>query len=560
MSKGKYVVSFFFFTLFIFPICGVAVTFNPLILEKTYEVNTNRDGYTELINQDLTIAPVKINNEFVNQSGTELIEGYGNHTQIEEWNSINEPYHYLTEALSVPNKGVKSNVEFNPQDDLYPILYEETVNGSYESLKFIHYSATGYKGDLKPSTAWYQFPEEMTIGEISFCVMIHTNVSKSGEPGARFEFNLDNVAGNSKMVEGYFDINGSGSDVYNIRAYVYPNGNSTGALASEPIEVYTGNDNLFNWINVKIFFDTWNDLYNISFQQYGTDWKFIEANPVSKLIYGDQHTADFSARTRTGSRLSPSHLLDKLEFNLISDAKQYSSYAWIDNLTYKYYEFPAIYADIIYDNATYRLNPEPKRWLNRSIILSYGPPKYPNFTTTNFNFASGYYRVKESMEYLNIWENAPTWMYSIPLAIPSDDSTIVRKTIEMLLNNTEIPLEERGVLKAGVSTNYFQGVLGPFNTMGWEFDAENSTNYVFYFNSLDTGYKIKIAYTQNSKLGMFEQFKMFKGQDDRAPGYIEYWVETILLVPGYSPFEIISIICVASLALWFGIKKRIQSM
>ena len=58
---------------------------------------------------------------------------------------------------------------------------------------------------------------------------------------------------------------------HRIEANVYPLGDVSGQLSDTAVNVYNTVQNNYNWMKVKIFFDTWNDLYNITFQQYKND-------------------------------------------------------------------------------------------------------------------------------------------------------------------------------------------------------------------------------------------------------------------------------------------------
>ena len=362
------------------------------------------------------------------------------------------------------------------------------------------------------------------------------------------------------MVDGYFDLYKSGSDVYT-RAQVFPVGESTGNLSSTPTTVYTTGANQFNWVHVNIFFDTWNDLYNITFQQYALDWSFIDS-PTSLVVRGNQN--DGNNRTNTGARLSGGHILDKLQFKLVSDAPNppQESYAWVDNVDFRYYEFPSVYADTTYSNVTFNLESyEPKKWYNKTIVSSYEPPAYPQ-PGQSVAYGSDYWAGKTRPDLLTGWELAPTWMYAIPMFVPVDNQQIIINTLIDYINNSDNPLEERGTLKPLSQFDYYTDPdLGPMHEMDFELLEDQSSDYKYYFNSTaedKDNYMIKIEYSSDyGAEGWFKQFKMYQ-DDERARGVVDYTIYETESVPGYSTVILVGATVTVALYMMYKMHNRVK--
>ncbi|MHA1339577.1 MAG: hypothetical protein ACTSRZ_05350 [Promethearchaeota archaeon] len=552
----RYILPMFIFAILMFPI-AYAINYNAAFLVgKRFDTSVRKDEYTGLFQQDISFSIYRIVTEEAEKTDSEPIEGYRDGAPPAEWHASRSitgsavNYEAIAQAGSLSDK-----TNFLPfvVNKIFPIVSKD----SGESLNFIHYSYEGYNGESKPCEAWYNMPD-MTIGVVSFDAMVHINASL-----AKFYFALDNIDNNSRMVYGYFTINESTPGNYQTNAYVFGVGSKTGELSTTPTLIYQTQENEFGWIHVEIFFDTWNDLYNISFRQYTSDLSaFIESSPVSYVVKGLQN--DGHNRTNTGVRLSPSHILNKIQFKLVAEHSQPSdpSKVWVDNIQFKMYEFPAVYADIIYKNITFgQESPEPKRWLNKTIVASYEPPAYPNGIP--LTYGSHYWEVKTRPGLLTGWELAPTWMYILPFFVPVvNDKSIIINTILDYLNDESNPLEERAQLKP-ISSSYYHtdASIGPFHEMNFTLLSEDG--WTFIFNSTNpskANYKLIFEYSADLGYeGWIKEFKMYQN-DPREVGlvnFVMYGTETT--VPGYDTLNILCITIAAAIFIWFKIKRKIKN-
>ncbi|MHA1821621.1 MAG: hypothetical protein ACTSVC_14190 [Promethearchaeota archaeon] len=524
------------FISFLLPSLANAVIYNSeTIVGQSYNVSTPNDEYTGLYNQDLTFYIYKINQEkksyTVYNDQTMLIEGFGGNVTAPEWHtSVMRNEKSADQQLYYKSEIMHTNTKIDFPGYSTETYYQVSKNSS-ESLFFEHDAVPNWKGGGFEATAWAQM-QDMTIGEISFDVMVHLNATNT-----RFYFSLDNTNNNSEMVKGYFDMYEISGVHHVIRAWVYPNGNSSDTLSDTPINFYNTSDNAFNWMHVTLFFDTWNDLYNITLQQYAQDWTYLDS-PKSIVIRGDQN--DGFHRTNTGARLSASHILNKIEFKLYSDAYYSISKAWVDNIKYRYYEFPAVYADVVYENATFGQDPNPKRWANKTIITSYESPQYPSVVP--IAFGDNYFNNITMPGLIDGWELAPTWMYVFPFVVPTNNQTLIVNSLEYYINNKDVKLEERGAsLKPSISSDYGLGIRGPLNSMNFTYNESASSDYKYYFDSLTSNYTIRIEYFDDlANMGVFKSFKMYIG-DERSVGYVEFSVSQTIITPGYSTLALLGI-------------------
>jgi len=550
----RILLTFFAFAILLIPIAHALNYNDSFLVGKRFDTSVRKDEYTGLFQQDISFTIYKIINQESEKLKTEPIEGYRDNFPPNEWHGSRSVTGIRTNYEVIAQSGKSTDkTNFLPiePNNIFPVV----SSGSGQALLFIHNSYDGYNGESKPCEAWYNIPD-MTIGELSFDTMIHINVSL-----AKFYFALDNIDNNSKMVYGYFDIVASGGH-YNTRAFIYEVGNETGSLATTPTLVYQSQQDQFNWIKVKIFFDTWNDLYNISFQQYTLDFSgFIESNPISYVVKGLQN--DGHNRTNTGVRLSPSHVINKIQFKLVAEHSQPSepSKARVDNIQFKIYEFPAVYADIIYKNITFgQESPEPKKWLNKTIVSSYQPPAYPEGLP--IIYGSTYWSKKTRPGLLNGWELAPTWMYLLPFFVPTDDKNIVINTILNYLNDPQQPLEERGQLKPIVSSYYYTDPnIGPFHQMNFTLLSQEGWKFIFKSNNnTKTSYKILFEYSSDLGYeGWLKEFKMYEN-DPREVGLVNFVVYgTQSSVPGYNTIYLMAVLLLSGLYIGFKLKKKIQT-
>lgn len=552
MKMFKYIGTIFIFGLLLIPFAS-SIQFNDsFLLGERFECAVRNDDYTGLANQGLSFYVTKIVKEDTISAASEPIEGYTNGEAPTQWHGSKSLFSFRTNYEVFAQDGHQNlKVNFPPLDN--DLVYATAVPNSNQSLRFVHYSYDNYKGESKPCEAWYQM-NPMTIGEVSFDTMVHLNVTNS-----RFYFALDSVDNNSKMVYGFFDLYyGPGGVRTNVS--VYEKGSVTGSLSTTPRVVYTSGPNSFHWFKVKIFVDTWNDLYNITIQQYGADWNFVDT-AVSTVIYGSPHSGE---NRTSGVRLSGSHILDKIQFKLVSNADEMQiSEAYVDNFQFKYYNFPAVYADVKYTNQTYAMeSPEPKKWMNNTIITSYNPPAYP--VSVSKEFGPDYWAAKSNPELLTGWELAPTWMYMLPYFIPTDSGSRAKVIASLLsyFNNGTI-LEERALLKPNLYSDYKISGIGPFNNMSWTLMESKSTDTVFYFNSTNIyeqrngkSFQLKVEYASDvGTRGWLKSIKMFQN-DERDRGIIDFITYYSESVPGFNTFVTIATVVVVCLFIMNKIKRN----
>ena len=227
-------------------------------------------------------------------------------------------------------------------------------------LEFEHDSILNYReSDSSNYTAQAQRSmADGTVGSISFDVMCFLNISYVGNqyvPEAKFHVSLDNAFNTSQTIHLMFqtqNVTQNGVTNFTVNAYVQQM-DSYGNMYFAPI--FQSDTGDLNWIHVQIFYDCYDDVYNITMDQYQNNLSGFKPAPVSYQYWGQQHDSNFDQIQDNGSRYAPSDLVNTVYFWLESNPRSPNggkspSYAFIDDFVYQSTELAGVYADLNYQN------------------------------------------------------------------------------------------------------------------------------------------------------------------------------------------------------------------
>ncbi len=380
--------------------------------------------------------------------------------------------------------------------------------GNAKSLELSHFSLPNYNGfGTHYATAKYVF-NAASIGEISFDALILLNATtpaSSSIPKARFTAKLGHdVMNQSESIEMFFETKGHAAENnYTVNAYYNAINPSTGQK-SEKTQLFQSQIGNFNWINVKVFFDAYNDVYNITMQQYRPDEGFL-GSPVSTVIRGQQYNSSSWTRAYSGTRISTTQLINSFSLLLESNAISSRSSVFIDNFQANVFRFPAVYADVIHDNATI----EKKSYMNRTAISALNPPKYPSNTILLANPES-YAANAEPNDVYTSWQLAPSWIYSFPLILSPTDHEMNVRTLLKYINDKQTPIEKMGIMEPDQIGYYETGMMGgPLSSQNFTYSENDSKPFDYWFKSESSKNIIRIEYDSEKNVGQIRKIGIY---------------------------------------------------
>jgi len=385
--------------------------------------------------------------------------------------------------------------------------------GGVNSLELTHFAMPNFRGyGQHYAQANYKF-DTASVGEISFDALILLNATlpaSESEPMAKLTVKLGHAdVANTESLELFFEtIAHSAENNYTMNGFF--NGiNPTTSQKDVKTQLFQSNMGNFNWINVKIFFDVFNDVYNVTMQQYRMDEGFLGV-PVSTVIRGQQYDANTWTRDYHGRRISTTQLINSISFLLESKAigdemGNARSSVFIDNFQAKMAQFPAVYADVQYQNATLTNH----AYMNRTAISSISPPKYPSNTTLLGDLA-GYMEKAESGDIYTNWPCAPSWIYSFPLVMSDTDHEKNIQTLLYYINNKANPIETMGILQPDEIGYYKTGAKGgPLSNQNFTYSKEDSANFDYWFVSASSNNIIRAEYYADEGIGIIKRIGIY---------------------------------------------------
>jgi hypothetical protein len=421
-------------------------------------------------------------------------EAYSNGNSPSEWGCMAEPADsispdYYSKVYKTTNK-----ISWSPMG---PQVYNPNSNGSTNCILLEHSSASNSRGPTKIARVDRDI-EPSTIGKVSFDVMTHLNlssVSNGYDPYGSFHFQLDDPDETSPGLELVFQTVNSTASNYTTKVY-YLGLNGTSGYKDIPNLIFESFRGIFNWMHVEVFFDCYNDVYNITIGQYNLDFQDWLVPPVSTIVRGKQYNATNWEKRNTGDidiykglwkdRYSPSHRVSSLDFWVETkeraDQPDWPSRAYIDNVKLKTFKFPAIFADVILENQTIGLvEKEGLSYMNDSIISCYEPPVYPDNTAT-IDYDIKYLLNAKNEGFITTWDLAPEWYYYLPLVATTNHKLNIDSILK-ILNDVEHPLEETGVQKPPLNSLYKKTPGYSIASQYYEYNTTGSSPYIYRFDA-----------------------------------------------------------------------------
>jgi len=387
-------------------------------------------------------------------------------------------------------------------------------------------------------------------------------------PYGSLHLELDNSENTASTLHLKFQTENTTGGQFLTAAYVYTLDES--GNKSVMTKVFETVPNIFNWMNVKLFYDVYNDVYNVTIGQYaidfGEDWL---KTPVSTIIRGDQYNQETYELTNEKSiitelysdvmkgRYCPTNLINSLDIWLETTKNtplEESSEAYIDNLELRTWHFPAVYADTVLANKDISsYDPNGISFMNNSIISCYEPPKYP-LENVDISLNTEYLLNAKNPSHMTPWLYAPSWVYAIPPVLTSDHDINVRSLMH-IINNVEKPLEERGIYdpkaesmygtepEKRLNAQYFEYNESGSDVYKYRFDARYGSQYfqVELFDDLEREGMVKSIQLYNKSMN--EDFLLF---DFNYQYFGSFYGEEQEFIPGF-PFEMILLIAGCSI-------------
>lgn len=537
-----------------------------LITDKKYELKIVKDEYTELNDQNIKIEIKKVVSQSAESGAEDDFDSYTPFTRPAEWHCEFDrgktdaaDQAYNTSVIKPDNEVTFIGAETYPQ--------AITKN----SLYFQHFHKTGTYIDL--CEAWKEIPAA-PIGEITFWVMPHLNATVDGDPSAKLHFSIGSTNNQTGFVNGYFVTNDN-----TIGLFLYKFNDTNNQKTYQSVYNATTSDK-HGWFRVKVFYDAFNDLYNLTIKQI-VDWNLSggkKTTPViptaeeSFIITGEANNG--YERINEGTRLYYSSLVNRIQFKLEAIQSGRSSFAWVDNIEVQTYNFPATYADILFENSTIKKDyGRAQSFFNNTVISSYRAPDFPDQpeldTSPNRNYSvsynDDYFEKYTSKEYLLGWESAPCWQYAIPLVIPTDNLALVQKSIEKMITSTNPYLEELGQTSILPFPSGYNKLTDSVAFLGFTFtEAELISDIGVMRFKFETSedyvpdrYTLNIEYFWNGvDDGMLYKILIYRGSSTANSYVIMTTLETDLAIPGYPLLFTLGIIFVTVSVLLSKYRKK----
>ena len=526
-----------------------------LISGKKYEIHIDEDEVTALNNQNIKFEIVKVVTAAANASDDEDFDSYKENSRPASWHCNFGTSGELEQIVSFNTSILNTKKKITYLGEEYDQRREEN------SLFFQHFALTGTYEDY--SEAWKQI-SEAPIGELTFWVMVHLNQTLSKNPNAKFHFTLTSTNNYSSLVDGYFVMNDD-----KVGLFVSKLNDTT--KTREFYSVYNASEtNTHGWFKVKIFYDAFNDLYNLTIQQE----KSGSLKPKeSFIITGDQN--DGNKRKNSGTRLFSSNLINKLEFKLETLGAGSPSYAWVDSIQLNTYNFPAVYADVEFENATIKKTEGIAiSYGNNSAISTYQAPDFPddpeNPTSTRgyaLSFNSDYFTMYTSPNYVLGWEQSPTWHYFIPIVVPTGDNILIQRSLESLFNSTSPYLEQMGKLSELPLALSFKESEDSISAKEFEYKESQEVaelgvvQYIFETDatSEDDKETLIVEYFKNEvDDGVLSKFMIYVGTSENNRIIFFSTYKTTYQVPGYPLFFLLGIAIVSFMIILTHYRRNVK--
>ncbi len=554
------VLGFLFISMFLTGMnFGASIAYPETIKGEYFSMLWKRDYQTDIPQQICTFTIKEIFTGQENLTKSDDFSGY-KEVNTTAWHTkeVKTPQEFVShysrvnlDNLSVlfPNVGVQTYTPF-----------KDTPN----SLIIEHRALLNYV-EQKPS-AYYVF-DSASVGEVSFDALIFMNATlpyNDSEPLGSFYFGLGHEEDLNDTFNVYFQTKGLAlQNNFTLAAYVDAI-NQVTEVENVKTQIFQGQDGIFNWINVHLFFDVYNDVYNITIKQYRIGQPGNLVDPVSSVFRGNRFNQTSWTLSYHGARYISTQLVNTARFWIETESVGARSIAYIDNFKSEVFRFPAVYADVKLENNTIsKVTPGGISYMNKSAISSYQPPKYPD-QSRNIGLNADYTRTVSNPTVLTNWPFAPLWLYSFPLIVSETNHDLNVRSILHYVNNPETPIEKRSVLEPqATSAFYTRKYGGPLASQYFEYlPAESKPEqFDYHFKARYTNSFMRVKYYEDPiRMGLIESITI-------APDSVRNDQKAIVLVdfrfaggeqsdiPGYPHVAVISFIGTLCTLIYIKRKK-----
>jgi hypothetical protein len=506
-----------------FPLSVSALNYNIYLKEGKIIFYPTTDAHTKIPTQACDFKIVHMVTEQSHNTEDYALSNFANGEQPSEWGctKIETTNGLLTSSsiYALNDKIVSESVS--------NLEYAAHTPTDAASLQMVHNSFSIEESSFfdRYATALHYLPNS-TIGELSFNLMPHlvySSVNSTVPDGSEGVFYVDllHEVDQTPAVSLFFKTRPFGQSNMKISGYIQTLDPNTGQK-NIPVEFFTGYPDNFNWLNVKIFFDSYNDVYNVSIGQYSIDFKEYLVKPQIIIIQGEQHDSN-NRLTNKGYRYAEGHLVNKIKFRLENYAFNKPSYAYIDSLRIKQFSFPAVYANVNLKNSTLLSNPSTASgisYMNNSIISCYEPPKFPD-GTYQIGYTNQYLLNALNPGLLTPWIMAPVWGYLFPLVVTNNHELNIR-SILAILNNVDQPLETRGVNQPIPNSVYSLEPGMGFAEQWFELNTTESRPYYYLFSARYSNYVFVVEYYNGANQeGILKSINYYPGDNvNSIPEYV----------------------------------------
>jgi hypothetical protein len=475
---------------------GISIAFNSYFVGGKLACTPDADNYTKIPIQTSSLSVVRL----VTESGVNTVaynfNDYANNQMPAEWGG-----NTITGSQGiVASTKVRKSLTPIVWDTMGSTEYANNAPGVSSNLQFTHNSYNDNDNSLsgKHATA-SRFLPNSTIGELSFNIMPHLVYSASaprrpdGSEGI-FYVELMQQKDSAPAIQLIFKTRpGVGTDRY-IGVYAQSIDPISG-FKNATTSLFNGTTNNFNWLRVSLFFDTYNDVYNITIGQYAMDFQGYLVEPQSTILRGQQRNSELTRLSNVGTRYAAGHEVNLIKLRLESYAIDKVSNTYFDRLNLKTFQFPAVYADTTLRNTSISANPTTASGIslmNNSIITAYEPPRYPNATDA-IGIDAPYLSSPLNPGKLTPWIMAPAWCYAFPLFVTADKN-LNAQSILALIQNSEQTIETRGINQPAPNSDYFLSPELRLSALDFAYDASKSGEYRYFYRSQTSQKVIVVEY------------------------------------------------------------------
>ena len=499
----------------------VAMDYNLENMDLAFSAHPTSDRFTEIKEQSCSFKISKIQTVQKEESFEYSDEGYNDGDQPEEWGCMER---VSSDGLIQYYSRIYQKEEPVSWNAMGTKTYSPHSKNSNTSVEIRHNSLDGNnRGDNHFPTITRDI-EAVSIGDLSFDVMAHLNISSKASGYFAYGTLIFELSDSSDLDLGVVLVfeTKHDEDGYYVGVNLIDIDPSTGDKLV-PVQIFKGASNNFNWMNVQLFFDCYNDVYNLTIGQYNDDFSDWLVEPETAIIRGNQYNPETYELTNNGFRYAQSHLMDTLSYEILlsdkADNNRYYSSAYIDNVNLHSWKFPAVYADVTLRNATISADESTKAgivYMKNSIISSYEPPKYPG-SSYSISFNKDYLLSAENPGYITPWILAPDWKYLIPQIVTSNHELNVESILH-ILNDLDNPIEERGLIQPSQWSPYATDPNSALSAQFFEFSSEDSLPYNYYFKSRYSDYVLLVDYFSDTfRAGLLKSIYLYNGSSKGVP-------------------------------------------